>query len=85
MRHRKLRERWKERDKECKGVCKIHECRWAVRRVREGGNPREERARERHQGIIKWGDEIAQINSFGMSQVVAGSEMGHLGLKINWI
>ena len=37
------------------------------------------------QTVIKWGDEIAQINSFGMSQVVAGSEMGHLGLKINWI
>lgn len=55
-----------------------------MRRVREGGSHREERARERQQGIIKWGDEIAQINSFGMSQVVAGSEMEHLGLKINW-
>ena len=54
-------------------------------RVREKGNHREERAIERQQGIIKWGDEIAQINSFGMSQVVAGSEMGHRGLKINWI
>ena len=74
-----------EIDKEWKGVCKIHECRCTVSRVRERGNHREERARERQQGIIKWGDEIAQINSFGMNQVVAGSEMGHRGLKINWI
>ena len=74
-----------EIDKECKGVCKRHECRCIVRRVRERGNHRGDRARERQQHIMKWRDETAQINSFVMSQVVAGSKMGHWGLKINWI